>query len=173
MPGPTSIRRLVPADLAAYKQLRDTMLAAHPQAFSSDASEGRTRPPESYLSRLGLDRPAGGEFTLGAWEGPRLVGAIGCERDRRLKVRHIGHLIGMMVRDEMQGQGLGRALLAECIAEARRAHGLEMLTLSVTADNLPAIRLYQRAGFTRYGSLPRAVCVDGRYHAKDQMVLAL
>ena len=171
--APISIRRLAPCDLCDYKALRDAMLAAHPQAFSSDALEGRARTPESYRSRLGLDRPAGGDFTLGAWQGDRLVGAIGCERDPRVKVRHIAHLIGMMVHGDMQGHGIGRALLADCIAEARRAEGVAMLTLTVTAGNLAAIRLYERAGFSRYGSLPRAICVDGRYHAKDHMVLVL
>jgi ribosomal protein S18 acetylase RimI-like enzyme len=173
MTEPITIRRLVPADLADYKALRDTMLAAHPSAFSSDALEGLSRSPESYRARLGLERPEGGEFTLGAWSGGRLIGAISCERDRRVKVRHIGHLIGMMVRDEVQGRGVGRSLLDACIAETRKAAGLEMLTLTVTAGNDAAIRLYQRAGFARYGSLPRAICVAGTYHAKDQMVLTL
>ena len=173
MTGPISIRRLVPEDLAHYKTLRDDMLAAHPEAFSSDASEGLARAPESYRSRLGMERPDGGQFTLGAWDGAQLIGAIGCERDVRVKVRHIGHIIGMMVRDASQGRGIGRDLLAGCIDEARRAAGLEMLTLTVTAGNVPAIRLYERFGFIRYGSLPRAICVEGRYHAKDQMVLVL
>ncbi len=173
MAGPTSIRRLVPADLAGYKELRDAMLVAHPQAFSSDADEERARTPETYLSRLGLDRPEGGQFTLGAWQCERLVGAIGCERDLRVKVRHIAHIVGMMVHADRRGHGVGRALLAECIADARRAAGVEMLTLTVTAGNVPALRLYERAGFIRYGSLPRAICVAGAYHAKEQMVLAL
>ena len=173
MTAPITIRRLVPADLASYKALRDTMLAAHPSAFSSDAVEGLSRSPESYRARLGLERPEGGEFTLGAWSGSGLAGAISCERDQRVKVRHIGHLIGMMVRDEVQGRGVGRLLLDACLAEARHAAGLEMLTLTVTAGNDAAIRLYERAGFVCYGTLPRAICVNGTYYAKDQMVLTL
>lgn len=171
--APISIRRLAQCDLGDYKALRDTMLAAHPQAFSSDAAEGRARTPESYRSRLGLDRPEGGDLTLGAWQRERLLGAISCERDLRVKVRHIAHLVGMMVCADMQGRGVGRALLAECLAEARRAEGLEMLTLSVTAGNRAAIRLYERAGFIRYGSLPCAIRFDGQYHAKDHMLLVL
>ncbi|HEY8710442.1 MAG TPA: GNAT family N-acetyltransferase, partial [Burkholderiaceae bacterium] len=66
--APISIRRLAPCDLGDYKALRDAMLAAHPQAFSSDAVDSRARTPESYRSRLSLDRPAGGDFTLGAWQ---------------------------------------------------------------------------------------------------------
>jgi len=166
-----TIRRLGPADLVDYKQLRDAMLAAHPESFSSDAAP--ERPPESYLPRLGLQRPEGGEFTLGAWQDERLVGAVSCERDARTKVRHIGHIIGMMVRTDVQHAGIGRALLGACIAQARGADGVVMLTLTVTAGNASAVCLYERAGFVRYGRLPRAIRVDGVYHAKDQMVLDL
>jgi ribosomal protein S18 acetylase RimI-like enzyme len=173
MPEPVSIRRLVPADLAPYKELRDAMLAAHPEAFSSDAAAERERTPDSYRQRLGLDRADGGQFTLGAWHGSRLVGAVGCERDLRVKVRHVAQLIGMMVRAEARNLGVGGALLAAAIEAARHVDGITLLTLSVTAGNAAAIRLYERAGFTRYGSLPRAICVDGAYHAKDQMVLTL
>jgi len=169
--APVAIRRLVPADLPAYKDLRDAVLSAHPEAFTSDAAPERSH--ESYLSRLGLDRPEGGEFTLGAWQGERLVGAVSCERDPRTKVRHIGHVIGMMVRTEMQGAGIGRALVDACIAEGRAAHGLVMLTLTVTTSNGSAVHLYESVGFTRYGRLERAICVDGVYHAKDHMTLAL
>ena len=93
---PVTIRPLVPADLAAYKSLRDDVLSAFPESFTSDAAPERS--PDSYLSRLGLQRPEGGEFTLGAWQMGELVGAVSCERDARTKVRHIGHIIGMMVR---------------------------------------------------------------------------
>ena len=161
------------ADLPAYKALRDEALAAHPQAFTSDASETTDRRPESYLPRLGLDRPEGGHFTLGAWAGPTLVGAVSCERETRIKVGHITHLVGMMVRTEVQGQGVGSALLQACLREVRGAAGLEMVTLTVTQGNAAAVRLYKRAGFVLYGSLPRAIRVGDRYHAKDHMALTL
>ena len=66
------------------------------------------------------------------------------------------------------GEGLARRLERDLAA-----HGLVMLTLTVTAGNAPAVHLYERAGFRRYGRLERAICVDGVYHAKDQRVLAL
>ncbi len=170
---PITIRPLLVEELGAYKSLRDTILAQHPSAFTSDAAESVGRSADSYRDRLGLDRPRSGHFTLGAWDGDALVGAISCERENRIKVRHVGHLIGMMVRTDAQGRGVGRALLNECIATARRADGLEMLTLSVTAGNAAAITLYESAGFERYGSLPRAIRVDGVYFTKDHMVLML
>jgi len=166
------IRALDAADLADYKRLRDEMLAAHPDAFTSDAAGESGKVPGDYLHRLGLDRDDGGQFVLGAWIGRRLVGAIGCERDERLKVRHIGHVIGMMVRPTVRRQGLGAKLLNACMDQARRA-GLEMLTLTVTAGNASAVQLYERHGFVGYGTLGRAIKIGSDYHDKLHMVLVL
>lgn len=173
MPEPFVVRRLRALELPDYKALRDAMLAAHADAFTSDAEAEAVKPAQAYLPRLGLDRPQGGQFTLGAWDGRALLGAVSCERDMRLKVRHVGHLIGMMVVDHARGRGVGRALLQECIAQARAADGLEALTLSVTAGNAAAEHLYLHAGFVRYGTLPRAIKLDGRYHDKHLMILSL
>ena len=167
------IHALAAADLPAYKALRDSMLAAHPEAFTSDAVTERQRAALSFLPRLGLDPLGSGRFVLGAWQASQLVGALGCERDMRVKVCHIGHLVGMMVRTELQGGGIGRRLLEAGIAAARSVEGMEMLTLTVTVSNGAAVRLYERAGFMRFGTLPHAIRVDGRYHAKDHMLLTL
>ena len=121
MSGVVVIRALGAADLADYKRLRDEMLTAHPEAFTSDASTESRKVPGDYLHRLGTDRDDGGQFVLGAWIGKRLVGAIGCERDERLKVRHVGHVIGMMVRPTVRRLGIGAKLLVACIDETRRA----------------------------------------------------
>jgi ribosomal-protein-alanine N-acetyltransferase len=45
-----------------------------------------------------------------------------------------------------QGQGLGKVLLDQLIAQARRG-GADYLMLEVRADNVGAQRLYSRAGF--------------------------
>ena len=157
------LRRLRGADLAAYKALRDVTLADDPSAFTSDAETESRKTPDAYLSRLGLDAPLGGVFTIGALRDGVLLGAVSCERDMRIKARHIGHIVGMMVRADQRRQGIGRLLIDACIAEARRGVGVEMLTLSVTGSNAGAVRVYERAGFVRYGSLPRAIKVGDRY----------
>ena len=166
-----SIRELVEHELEAYKSLRDHALAHHEEAFTSDAATEADRSAQSYRARLGSGHEGG--FTLGAWRGDRLVGAITCERDARSKVRHTGHIIGTMVASDQQSQGVGRALLDTLIARAAADAELQQLTLSVTASNRVAVRLYESAGFTRYGSLPRAIRVNGRFHDKDLMWLNL
>jgi len=159
--GTVSIRPLAAADLADYKRLRDEMLARHPEAFTSDAESEAKKEPADYLHRLGLEDDDGGHFLLGAWRAKQLVGAIGCEREARL-----------MVRADARRAGIGALLVEACIAEARQA-GLEMLTLTVTAENASAIGLYERHGFVGYGTLRRALKVGGRYHDKLHMALVL
>jgi len=168
-----TIRRMTTRDLRAYKALRDTVLEAHPEAFTSDALTERHRRADDYVPRLGLERPEGGQFMLGAWRDDTLLGAVGLERDERLKVRHIGHVVSMMVRESARGQGIGRALLDALIDAAREPAGLELLTLTVTEVNANAVRLYERCGFSRFGTLHKAIKVDGQYHDKVHMVLYL
>ena len=165
------IRMLGPADLGRYKALRDLLIVGYPEAFTSEAAVEQRRPPETYLARLAGASGNGFPFTLAAWRGERLVGAVTCERDTRVKVCHIVRLVGMMVDPAARGGGIGGALVAACVDTVRSREGIEMLTLSVTSDNAAAIRLYERAGFVRYGRLERAIRVGTTYYSKDLMVL--
>lgn len=168
------IRSMREPDLLAYKALRDAMLAGHPEAFTSDAETECQRDLSSYRNRLAGGSNGGTLFTLVALDDARLIGAITCEREPRLKVQHIAHLIGMMVSDTHRGRGIGRALLAAAIARLKETPGLAQVTLSVTAGNRAAIGLYESQGFTRYGCLPDAIrLADGRRLSKDLMVLRL
>lgn len=174
MAEPFTLRRLGENDLSAYKALRDETLAAHPEAFTSDAEATSREPASVYAKRFGLDGGDPARFAIGAFDAAgRLIGAMACDRDRRAKVLHVAQLIGMMVRPQFRRLGVGAALLSACIAEARRVPELEILTLSVTATNDAALQLYRRAGFERYGRLPRATRTAAGYHDKDLMLLNL
>jgi ribosomal protein S18 acetylase RimI-like enzyme len=59
--------------------------------------------------------------------------------------------LGIGVRSEARGRGVGGRLLRALLAEAR-AQGVDQVSLSVELDN-PAIRLYERLGFRRVGSV--------------------
>jgi ribosomal-protein-alanine N-acetyltransferase len=54
------------------------------------------------------------------------------------------------VAPRVQGRGLGAVLLADLLAEADRA-GAQRVGLEVRTDNVPAHRLYERAGFRVVG----------------------
>jgi ribosomal protein S18 acetylase RimI-like enzyme len=178
LPLGCDLRLLKVEHLEAYKALRDGMLAAHEEAFTSDAASELARPADSYRNRIGqiCDTGAGGSalFTVTAWMGPSLVGAVSCEREPRAKVQHQAHLIGMMVADGAQGLGLGRALLHATLRLLAAEPSVELLTLSVTRNNHRAVSLYASMGFERYGRLPRAIrLTSGDYLDKDLMYLDL
>ena len=174
-----AIRPLLEPDLLGYKALRDAMLAAHPDAFTSDAEAESRRDLGSYCSRLSGGAGGNTLFTLLAVDGTRVVGALTCEREPRRKVAHIAHLIGMMVADTHCSRGIGRALLRDAIARLRGTAGLAQVTLTVTSTNRAAVGLYESMGFVRYGRLADAIRLpdgrvpDGRRLDKDLMQLPL
>jgi len=53
--------------------------------------------------------------------------------------------LGIAVREDSRGEGIGTLLLAE-LAEQARSRGIIRLSLSVEPEN-PALRLYQRVGY--------------------------
>ena len=168
------IRPMLEPDLLAYKALRDAMLSGHPEAFTSDAETESRRDLSSYRSRLAGGSNGATLFTLVALDSNRLVGALTCEREPRIKVQHNAHLIGMMVADTHRGRGIGRALLIAAIAKLKGTPGLAQVTLTVTSTNRAAIGLYESQGFERYGCLPDAIrLADGRRLSKDLMRLVL
>jgi len=76
--------------------------------------------------------------------------------------RHVGQL-GMAVRDDWQGKGVGTALMQAAVDLADRWLNLQRLELDVYTDNEPAIRLYKKFGFVIEGTLARFAFRDGRY----------
>jgi putative acetyltransferase len=82
------------------------------------------------------------------WVGDEIAG---CGALKRLDARR-GEIKSMRVADQFLGQGVGRALLEHLLSEAR-ARGMESLWLETGSSEafLPALRLYESAGFSRCG----------------------
>ena len=103
-------------------------------------------PPES-VHAFGIEKLRGPGVTFwSAWIGEELA-ACGA-----LKVLDAarGELKSMRVADAFRGKGIGRAMLEHLIAEAR-ARGLTSLWLETGSAEafIPALRLYESAGFRR------------------------
>jgi len=164
-----TIRALRREDAAAYRALRLRALAEHPEAFTSSAQEESAKSVEAMADRLAPGPAAPQVVVFGAFANGALVGLVGLERDRRMKVRHRGLVFGMYVPDERSGQGIGQALLAAMVAHAT-AEGLSQLVLTVTATNDHARHLYERAGFAPFWREPEAVIVGGTPYDKLHMI---
>lgn len=81
--------------------------------------------------------------------------------------------LGMGVRRAWQRQGLGQQLAERVIAQTRASGRIARIDLEVRADNLPAIRLYERLGFVREGLRPRGMCHRGVFFDTVEMGLLL
>jgi acetyltransferase len=64
--------------------------------------------------------------------------------------------VAVVVRDDFQGRGVGRALLQRLPTLARRM-GVHTMIANVEADNLPALRLFRRLPFPMTNRTSRAV----------------
>ena len=99
----------------------------------------------------------------------RIVGTSDIARGRHLKNRHTAGL-GIAVRADARGLGLGTAMMRTMIAWARSV-GVRKLTLGVFATNRRALTLYRKLGFVTEGRLRGQVILRGR--AVDEILMAL
>lgn len=64
-----------------------------------------------------------------------------------------GYLYAFRVRPEYRNMGLGTALVAEAEAFLKQK-GVTQVVIAVAKDNPPALRLYERLGYSRFGEDP-------------------
>jgi putative acetyltransferase len=92
-----------------------------------------------------------------------VVGNLGLEtHPNRPRIRHAGSL-GMAVRDDWQGKGVGTALMGAALDLADNWLNLRRIELSVYVDNSAAVALYKRFGFEIEGTHRRYAFRDGEY----------
>lgn len=109
-------------------------------------------------------------FMLAAYLDGRMVGNAAVTRVRdNFKYRHRANF-GISLQEEVCGIGLGTIIMSE-ILDIVKQTTFEQLELTVFGDNLRAIHLYEKVGFKKVGSMPRAYRLkNGSYHDEVQMV---
>lgn len=142
----------------------------HPDAFTSSYEEDSAKPLAATATRLAADSA---DTVYGAFVEGRLAGIAGVGREARRKNAHKATVFGMYVAPEYARRGIGEALLALLIDEAKSTSTLTQLVLTVTDTNTGAIALYERAGFASFGVEPRAIRVGDVYFGKNHMFLSL
>jgi L-phenylalanine/L-methionine N-acetyltransferase len=110
-----------------------------------------------------LAEPDEGRYNLLAVVDDHIVGHLGLVTEpNRPRRKHVGE-IGMSVRDDFQGRGVGTALLQAAVDMADNWLNLLRLELTVFVDNEPAVRLYKKCGFEVEGTLRRHSFRAGQY----------
>lgn len=116
--------------------------------------------PDLWRKRI-ADQPQE-DYFLVAEVGGELVGNAGLHQAGRTRRRHAG-TVGMSVRDDWQGKGIGSALMARIIDLADRWFDYRRLELTVYTDNAAALALYRKFGFEIEGTLREYAFRDGAY----------
>ncbi len=131
--------RLGPDEWQEFREVRLASLVDAPYAFGASHADWVDASEERWRSRL-TDVP----FTVVARGDERLVGVVsGVSSGEHVE------LISMWVAPDHRGTGLAGRLISEVVAWAD-AMGQDTV-LMVRDDNAPAIRAYERAGFTDLG----------------------
>ena len=112
---------------------------------------------EVFLRNMGSD-----DHVLVAELKGKVVGMAGIHLLKSARQRHSAFL-GMMVRTEYQGHGIGRSLMENLLELADNWLMLVRIELEVTTDNERAITLYQSFGFEVEGKKKYAIIKDGKY----------
>jgi putative acetyltransferase len=140
-------------------------LAVHRTFCSPRAMAGTLQLPypsaEAWRKRMA--DPASDAHLLVAEVDGEVVGNLGLHYDHKsLRRRHVGSL-GMSVRDDWHGRGVGTALMHAAIDLADNWINLQRLELTVYVDNAAAIALYRKFGFVIEGTHRLYAFRDGAY----------
>jgi len=152
------IRSVAPADLPFLREMLYEAAFWRPGSERPPVEEGLLRPDLAGLLS-GWGRPGDVGVVAESAEGSPLGAAwyrFWSEDDHSY-----GYVspripeLGIAVRAEARGGGIGARLLRALLAEGHR-RGVAELSLSVEPDN-PAARLYERVGFRPLGAVDGAV----------------
>jgi ribosomal protein S18 acetylase RimI-like enzyme len=161
------VRTLTPADAAAFQSLRLLGLRECPTAFASSFDEECDYTLPAVAERLA---PLDDRAVFGAFEGNELGGLLGIKRQEPVKLSHKAYLWGMYVAPAARNRGVGRELVTSALSFAATKLRVRQVTLGVNAENVAAIALYERMGFTSFGREPCFMLVDGVPQDELQMV---
>jgi RimJ/RimL family protein N-acetyltransferase len=143
-------------------------LKNHPTAFGADYEESLARPNEHWRERLTIHKDK--EALFFAESDGQLIGMTGIFRGSSKKSHHDSTIWGVYVKPERRGRQISESLIRACLKWAKD-QGLTIVKLAVVTTNQPAIRCYERCGFTIYGTEPKAIGYDGRYY--DEYLMAI
>jgi putative acetyltransferase len=119
---------------------------------------------EVFLRNMGSD-----DHVLVAELDGKVIGMVGIHLLKSARQRHIACL-GMMVRTEYQGRGIGKKLLENILDLADNWLMLVRVELEVTPDNERAICLYNSFGFEVEGRKKYSIIKGGKY--ADLIIMA-
>ena len=150
--GELLLRHFRPGDGEELNRATQSSLE-HLRPWMAWASPDTTVEDSEAFARQSLARwLLGEEFGVGAWRGPRLVAATGFQLRGRPLEQGVGE-VGMWVRADEAGRGLGTRLLRAMVDWADAAWPFRKLLWTCDGRNLASARVAEKCGFRLEGRL--------------------
>ncbi len=109
-----------------------------------------------------------GDIIIIAKEKEELVGYIEGERGKFKRNKHVIHF-NIAVKLSYSGKGLGGRLISK-LEEESFFRGIERIELTVFCDNINALKLYKKMGYTIEGTKINSFKIDGK--PKNEFLMA-
>src|SRR5262249_45345763 len=145
------------ADAVAARDLRLEALRTVPENFGASWEEEAVEPLAWWEARL-----RGYACWLGAEGHGELAGLTGGSLNQRIKRGDLGEIGAVFVRERFRRHGVGASLMQSAMEWLQERRAINA-TLTVSASNPGARRLYERFGFVTCGQLQRELNVDGSF----------
>jgi len=141
-------------------------LIVTPEEYSSISSE-------QQIARIKRHHDNEGDVWLIAECNNELIGSIDFQNGKSKKINHKGSF-GLIVKPSWQNKGIGKLLLSALIEWVKAHSSIEVINLTVSEENKPAIELYKKFGFQITGREPFSLKLqDGRFLVDLTMTLKL
>jgi len=137
------LRRAIPDDAPAILACLAAAFEPYRTQYAPDAFADTVLNPDTLR-----DRMASMSLFVAVEGGGKVVGTIGCQEVSATE----GHLRGMAVLPNHQGQGVAAQLLKAAEAELH-SHNCKRITLDTTEPLQRAIRFYENNGYFRSGQI--------------------
>lgn len=168
----TQIRLIEPADALVLRQLRLESLKTDPEAFLSTPEYESQFDEHYFVRRLAFNTKPPLFGYWGCFDKNRLLGYVQLAQDLLPKGNHVAFLYELYVQPDYRQQGLARQLVGYLINQCRNSGEIEQIILYLTANNKPALKLYDCLGFKQKGVISGRVKIAlGEY--RDQIIMQL
>ena len=163
--GTVVIRDASLADAEQFRKLRLLALQESPTAFSADYEVNANYSINFWKGRLKPDNH--GIIVFAEYEN-ELVGMTGIRKGDSSKTKHSAGIWGVYVHPEWRGLHIAEGLINMC-CEWAKLRGAKIVKLAVVSMNESALRLYERIGFSVYGTEPQGIFHEGKYYDEHWM----
>lgn len=167
--GTVVIRDASFADADQFRKLRLFALQDAPTAFSADPDVNKRHSKRFWEDRL---KPNPHGIIFFAEQDSQLIGMTGIYKGESSKTKHTAGIWGVYVRPEWRGLHIAEVMIEMCCEWARLCQ-VHIVKLAVVSTNESAIRLYERSGFTVYGTEPYALYYGDIYYDEHLMSRSL